>query len=691
MWTARRSYVAPTDDDRGISPRWRQLLADPAAAPVGRAGRAVPRARVYSVGAMADGHGSGLRRRDGDGRRVRIVVYFTHSLRSCWNHGNAHFLRGVLRELQALGHDIVSFEPERSWSLDNLLRDGGDAGLEPFRRELSRLTPRTYAEGVDVAGLVDGADLVLVHEWNEPALVAAVGAAGARSRPPGFTHAVPRHSPSRRERARRDRSLRSAALRRRAGVRPHARRRVREAGLERPRPRLARGGRRRAVQAAHDPGRATGARLDRQLGRRRAHARAGDFPARPRARGRPAARRLRRALSGGGAGRCWNVTARATAAGSPNASAPEVFARHLATVHVPRRFYVTEQLPGIPTIRVFEALACGIPLVCAPWRDDRAPVHAGGRLPRGGGRCRDDDPPARARRRADPARPRWSRTVSPRSTRATPARIAPASSSPSPAVSAWMTRSPHENRVLRLLAAVVVLERGGHLLSRHAEASWRSTVTPSPSTSPTAYDRQSHRDIEPPDYARSVVYAATEDAVRHVIAEAATADVVVKASGVGVFDDLLVTELPRCGAPRRHHPVLGRRCAGDPGGDAAAAGPSDPPRPARARSRADLRRRSPRSSPPTRRSALGAAYRSTTRSTRRRISAPRRTRPSPPISPFSATACPTARPGSSSSSWSRPRPRRSGRSCWAAWAGTTSRCRPTCGNSATCRRATTMR
>jgi spore maturation protein CgeB len=52
----------------------------------------------------------------------------------------------------------------------------------------------------------------------------------------------------------------------------------------------------------------------------------------------------------------------------PNARAPEVFARHLATVHVPRRFYV-EMLPGIPTIRVFEALACGIPLVSAPWSD----------------------------------------------------------------------------------------------------------------------------------------------------------------------------------------------------------------------------------------------------------------------------------------------------------------------------------
>lgn len=51
-----------------------------------------------------------------------------------------------------------------------------------------------------------------------------------------------------------------------------------------------------------------------------------------------------------------------------NARVPEVFARHLATVHVPRRFYV-QTLPGIPTIRVFEALACGIPLVSAPWHD----------------------------------------------------------------------------------------------------------------------------------------------------------------------------------------------------------------------------------------------------------------------------------------------------------------------------------
>ena len=60
----------------------------------------------------------------------------------------------------------------------------------------------------------------------------------------------------------------------------------------------------------------------------------------------------------------------------PNARAPEVFARHLATVHVPRRYYSTI-LPGIPTIRVFEALACGIPLVSAPWDDSEGLFRVG--------------------------------------------------------------------------------------------------------------------------------------------------------------------------------------------------------------------------------------------------------------------------------------------------------------------------
>jgi spore maturation protein CgeB len=57
---------------------------------------------------------------------------------------------------------------------------------------------------------------------------------------------------------------------------------------------------------------------------------------------------------------------------------------------------------------------------------------------------------------------------------------------------------------------------------------------------PDAFDRQSHRDIDPPSWCRVVVYQATEAGVRDVLAQAAQVDVVVKASGVGVFDNALL-------------------------------------------------------------------------------------------------------------------------------------------------------
>ncbi len=66
---------------------------------------------------------------------------------------------------------------------------------------------------------------------------------------------------------------------------------------------------------------------------------------------------------------------------------------------------------------------------------------------------------------------------------------------------------------------------------------------------PDAFDRQANRDIEPPDWARVVVYPATEAAMRSVVAEAAQADVVVKASGVGVFDDALLRETMAAARP----------------------------------------------------------------------------------------------------------------------------------------------
>lgn len=56
---------------------------------------------------------------------------------------------------------------------------------------------------------------------------------------------------------------------------------------------------------------------------------------------------------------------------------------------------------------------------------------------------------------------------------------------------------------------------------------------------PDAFDRQQHRDIEPPAWARSVVYAANEREVYDALDAARSADLIVKASGVGVFDELL--------------------------------------------------------------------------------------------------------------------------------------------------------
>jgi spore maturation protein CgeB len=70
---------------------------------------------------------------------------------------------------------------------------------------------------------------------------------------------------------------------------------------------------------------------------------------------------------------------------------------------------------------------------------------------------------------------------------------------------------------------------------------------------PDAFERQQHKDMEAPDWVRSVVYDATPQALRGVLEEARKADIVVKASGVGVFDTELlegIVEHSRPGAMR---------------------------------------------------------------------------------------------------------------------------------------------
>ncbi len=61
---------------------------------------------------------------------------------------------------------------------------------------------------------------------------------------------------------------------------------------------------------------------------------------------------------------------------------------------------------------------------------------------------------------------------------------------------------------------------------------------------PDAYNRQQHRDIEDPFWARVVVYPAQADAVARAVEQASSADLIVKASGVGVFDEFLESAIP---------------------------------------------------------------------------------------------------------------------------------------------------
>ena len=106
---------------------------------------------------------------------------FCHSLISDWNHGNAHFLRGVSTELTLRGHEVRVFEPAVSWSASNLLRRHGQGPVDDFHRSYPLLRSTRYFE-VDLDEALDGVDVVIVHEWNDPELVARLGRYRARRR-----------------------------------------------------------------------------------------------------------------------------------------------------------------------------------------------------------------------------------------------------------------------------------------------------------------------------------------------------------------------------------------------------------------------------------------------------------------------------------------------------------------------------
>src|SRR3954454_21992464 len=100
------------------------------------------------------------------------LVLFCHSLRSDWNHGNAHFLRGILAEWRRRGFAAMAWEKADAWSARNLAAEQGAAEIDARRDAYPALPVTVYdPASLDIERALDGADLVIVHEWSAPDLV----------------------------------------------------------------------------------------------------------------------------------------------------------------------------------------------------------------------------------------------------------------------------------------------------------------------------------------------------------------------------------------------------------------------------------------------------------------------------------------------------------------------------------------
>jgi len=294
------------------------------------------------------------------------IRLFYHSLLSDWNHGNAHFLRGVASELIARGHDVLVFEERGNWSVSNLRREAGDTPIQEFRLRYPTLKSEEYTlDNFDAKQALAGADLVIVHEWSRPELVEQIGRARAEGNFVLLFHDTHhRLATAEEEMKRYDLSEYDAVL----AYGEVLSRRYRESGFA------------RRVYTWHEaadhrvfhPWKTT--EKDGDLvwignwGDEERTEELNEFLIQPIKKLGLSARVY--GVRYPEEARCALAEAGIEYAGwLPNFQAPEVFARFRLTVHVPRRPYV-ETLRGIPTIRPFEALACGIPLVSAPWHDE---------------------------------------------------------------------------------------------------------------------------------------------------------------------------------------------------------------------------------------------------------------------------------------------------------------------------------
>jgi len=294
---------------------------------------------------------------------MRIVI-FCHSIVSDWNHGNAHFLRGIASEFVARGHTVDFYEPADSWSLQNLLRDYSPRAVTDFHAAFPKLRSTAYhLDRIDLESELADADLVLVHEWNDPALVHDIGEVRRRNDFTLFFHDTHHRAVTRpAEMAQYDlsaydgvlvfgRVLRDVYIRNGWAKRVWAWHEAADIRTFRPMPAA------REVDVIWIGNWGDDERTSEIF----------EFLIEP-------VRRLKLRARVHGV-RYPDHAIRALADAGieyagwlPNYQAPAAYARARLTVHIPRAPYA-RALAGIPTIRPFEALACGIPLISAPWQD----------------------------------------------------------------------------------------------------------------------------------------------------------------------------------------------------------------------------------------------------------------------------------------------------------------------------------
>jgi spore maturation protein CgeB len=292
-------------------------------------------------------------------------VLFYHSLISDWNHGNAHFLRGVASELITRGHELAIYEPENGWSLRQLIEAEGVVAANGYSNAYPQLLSRFYRPGtIHLEQVLEDADVVIVHEWNEPELVGRIGKCASRLGCTVLFHDT--HHRSVTDPA----AMAAMDLRHYDGVLAFGRAIAEKYLEERWADRVwiwheaADTRRFKPLSAAEKRGDLV---WIGNWGEDERNHELREFLIQPVAdlHLRAKIHGVRYPQAALEALRAANIEYGGWIA---NYDVPAIFAQYKCTVHVPRRMYV-QSLPGIPTIRMFEALACGIPLVSAPWSD----------------------------------------------------------------------------------------------------------------------------------------------------------------------------------------------------------------------------------------------------------------------------------------------------------------------------------